>query len=185
MYTDLARIKGPRARVLWLRRPHRLPVSCCSRKRHTLQYVSTCRILRTLAAHVCTVRHREQPANRTVGGRLWVGLSAATIRIVQGDAESDGYPRARPRHDRQHPGGLGEGLYPFQYTVYILCGSLGMEHQLSCHARLVPPTRFPAVEHWSPTPGIGPRQGGQVAVLRAVRVEKKASNRTSSRVSHL
>ena len=24
-------IKGPRARVLWLRRPHRLPVSCCSR----------------------------------------------------------------------------------------------------------------------------------------------------------
>ena len=24
-------IKGPWARVLWLRRPHRLPVSCCSR----------------------------------------------------------------------------------------------------------------------------------------------------------
>ena len=120
-------IKGPRARVLWLRRPHRHPLSCCSRDGRSLRYVPTCRFsLRTLAAHVCTVRQREQPANRTVGGRLWVGLSAATIRIVQGDAESDGYPRARPRHDRQHPGGLGECLYPFQYTVNILCGRLGM-----------------------------------------------------------
>ena len=60
-------------------------------------------------------------------GRAAVGTAtAATIRIVQGDAESDGYPRARPRHDRQHPGGLGECLYPFQYTVNILCGRLGM-----------------------------------------------------------
>ena len=65
-------IKGPRARVLWLRRPHRHPLSCCSRDGRSLRYVPTCRFsLRTLAAHVCTVRQREQPANRTVGGRLW------------------------------------------------------------------------------------------------------------------
>ena len=150
-----------------------------------LRYVSTCGVyLCTLAAHVCTVRQREQPANRTVGGRLWVGLSAATIRIVQGDAESDGYPRARPRHDRQHPGGLGECLYPFSVHRSHSLRQPRYGDQVSCQARIVPPTRSPAVEHWSLTQGIGPRQGGQVAVLRAVRVVKKAPNRKSYCVSH-
>ena len=67
-------IKGPWARVLWLRRPHRHPLSCCSRDGRSLRYVPTCRMYFAYSGcprvyGTATVTACEQDRGRAAVGR--------------------------------------------------------------------------------------------------------------------